>query len=314
MSTCEGARRNWRAQGAANFRHPGATDTSDGRGSGTKAWPPTWLSLGARMGSESCPSTACAAVAGARYSRQMWRTREGGESEGRRAARTRPRSPAADAGHAGEQRILALQRLAGNRAVNRILASRGQQGTPEGLIQRVLEEFPGVGTDGQSTVLEAGQKNLFRETDDGKLYFKSARSTETDWVLIEVVAAEGGKYRKTGAERRHTVEKKAPETVQDWSRYAHISGANMLYPSQKYPHVTIDLSTPGREPKDRIVFETMHYSRSADDPFRSGYRRTSGGWQPVAPNTKKDKQQECDDAIDHFLATVGLTTRVIRAN
>lgn len=187
-------------------------------------------------------------------------------------------------------------------------------GSARGLLQRVLEEFPGPETRGQANVKGAGLKELLRETDDGKLYFKSLRSTGTDWLLIEVkLSGDGRNYEKTGQERTVKAQKKVPRTLKDWGPLAYIQGTTMLYPTAKYPHVTIDLKRPVWEPTDVVDFETMHYSRSNDDPYRSGYRRMPDGWVPVYPNDRKDKQKECDDAVDGFLATVGLPDRVIRA-
>jgi hypothetical protein len=240
------------------------------------------------------------------------------------APRLHPRAQIGTAGTTSgaysQRELLALQRSGGNRAVAQMLSSGACRAAPVldvrpgGLIQRVLEEFAGPEKDGKANVKGAGLKELLRETDDGKLYFRSvAKSTPTHWVLIEVRLGEDKRnYEKTGIERTVKAQKKVPQTKKDWSALAYISDDTMLFPRRDYPHVTIDLKTPVKEPTDRIEFDTMHYSRSNDDPYRSGYKLTAGGWLPVNPNDKKDKQTECDDAVDHFLSTAGLPTRVIR--
>ena len=214
-------------------------------------------------------------------------------------------------------RLLALQRTAGNQAVARMLAAgsaRPVRASGRGRLQRVLDEFRGPEIGGKANVKSAGLKDLLQETDDGKLYFKSGRSSATDWVLIEVKLSQDGRnYERTGGERVVKAQKKVPKTAGDWGTLAYVSDDTMLYPTRAYPHVTIDLRRPVKEPTDAVEFTTMHYSRSNDDPYRSGYELTSGGWKPVKPNDRKDKQKECDDAVDAFLDNVGLPTRVIRA-
>jgi hypothetical protein len=255
--------------------------------------------------------------------RAVWERDERDSEVSSESCRPAPEADKIAPGQLAPSQLLSLQRAAGNRAVARLLSApaatappvRGvRHGTARGLLQRVLEELPGPEKGGQANVKGAGLKELLKETDDGRLYFKSARSTDTEWVLIEVkLSSDGRNYEKTGQERTVKAQKKVPPTVKEWRLLAHISGDKMLYPEQAYPHVTIDLTRAVREPTDRVEFTTMHYSRSYDDPYRSGYTLTTGGWLPVKPNDRKDKQKECDDAVDRFLETVGLPTRVIRA-
>lgn len=203
--------------------------------------------------------------------------------------------------------LLALQHAAGNQAVARMLS-----GVSRRTIQRELVDHPGPAAAGQWNG-PMGLKVLLKDTDDGKLYFKSNRSTATDWVLIEVtISQDGTKYVKAGPEKTVKVPKKAPRSVADWRKVAYLSGATILYPAQRYPHVTIDLAKAPGEESDVVEFTEMHYSRSLDDPYRSGYRLSSAGWEYYKPNDRKDKQKECDDAVDLFLETVGLSQRVIR--
>ena len=255
--------------------------------------------------------------------RAVWERDERDSEVSSESCRPAAEADAITPGPLDQSRLLSLQRAAGNRAVARMLSGpariappvRGvRSGTARGLLQRVLEEFSGPETGGKANVKGAGLKELLKETDDGKLYFKSARSTDADWVLIEVkLSTDGRNYEKTGQERTVKAQKKVPQTFKEWRPLAYISGDKMLYPAQAYPHVTIDLTRAVQEPTDRVEFRTMHYSRSFDDPYRSGYELTTGGWLPVKPNDRKDKQKECDDAVDRFLETVGLPTRVIRA-
>ena len=54
----------------------------------------------------------------------------------------------------------------------------------------MVEEFEGPqttrGQEGLAYVFPGGAKQLYVETDDNTLYFKSLQSTEKEWVLIEV--------------------------------------------------------------------------------------------------------------------------------
>lgn len=54
----------------------------------------------------------------------------------------------------------------------------------------MLEEFEGPGRNGQAFVVSGGVKQLYLETDDDTLYFKSNKSNATHWVLVEVKRSE----------------------------------------------------------------------------------------------------------------------------
>jgi hypothetical protein len=181
-------------------------------------------------------------------------------------------------------------------------------------VQRDLADVVGPEKDGQTNVKGAGLKKLLRDTDTGALYFKSMRSTDTQWILVQVkLGADGKTYEKSGTpDRVVDVPKKLPRTKQEWQRHAFVSDDAMLYPRRDYPHITFDLNRAVRDPGDLVEFETFHYSRTKDDPYRSGYRMSATACLCVDPPDKKEKAKECDDEVDKFLAAVGYPMTVTR--
>jgi hypothetical protein len=184
------------------------------------------------------------------------------------------------------------------------------------VIQRVLERYAGKGPDGQWEG-NRGLKYLLRETDDDKVYFKAGTgSTLFTWSLVEVTVS-GDRYTYVGTKRDAPA---PPPTRRDWQEYTSFNedGTMMFYNSsdrgRSYPHVTVDVVPAAKELTDVVNFAEMHYSRSFDDPYRSGYVRAEAGkWTPDKPNRERDKQKECDDAVDAFFRAVGLPDRVVRA-
>jgi hypothetical protein len=90
----------------------------------------------------------------------------------------------------------------------------------------MVEEFEGPqttrGQEGQAYVVRAGAKQLYVETDDNTLYFKSGQSTEKEWVLIEVTpsatrdprAPEHAGYDRVVPERQRRIPPLKPRDVQ----------------------------------------------------------------------------------------------------
>ena len=160
-------------------------------------------------------------------------------------------------------RLLALQRTAGNQAVARMLAAgsaRPVRASGRGRLQRVLDEFRGPEIGGKANVKSAGLKDLLQETDDGKLYFKSGRSSATDWVLIEVKLSQDGRnYERTGGERVVKAQKKVPKTAGDWGTLAYVSDDTMLYPDTRVPprHDRPQTAGEGADRRGRVHHDAL---------------------------------------------------------
>lgn len=77
------------------------------------------------------------------------------------------------------------------------------------------------GQEGWAYVFPGGPKQLYIDTDDNTLYFKSNQSTAKDWVLIEVTpsekddprAPEHKGYDRVDPERKRTIPALAPKAV-----------------------------------------------------------------------------------------------------
>ena len=178
--------------------------------------------------------------------------------------------------------LLALQRAAGNRAVARMLSGASRR-----TIRRGVRRPP-----------RTGGRRAVERPDGAQDAAQGHRRREA--VLQEQplhgdgLGADRGhdfpgrpeKYVKAGP-KTIKVPKKAPRTVADWRKVAYLSGSTMLYPAQRYPHVTIDLAKEPGEESDVVEFTEMHYSRSFDDPYRSGYRLASAGWECSSPTTRR---------------------------
>jgi len=90
----------------------------------------------------------------------------------------------------------------------------------------MVEEFEGPqtipGQEGLAYVIRAGAKQLYVETDDNTLYFKSNQSTDKEWVLIEVTpsdtpdprAPEHTGYDKVVPEKQRRIPPLKPKAVQ----------------------------------------------------------------------------------------------------
>jgi hypothetical protein len=90
----------------------------------------------------------------------------------------------------------------------------------------MVEEFEGPqtvpGQEGLAYVFPGGSKQLYVETDDNTLYFKSNQSTEKEWVLIEVTpsakpdprAPEHAGYDRVVPEKQRRIPPLKPKAVQ----------------------------------------------------------------------------------------------------
>jgi hypothetical protein len=90
----------------------------------------------------------------------------------------------------------------------------------------MVEEFEGPqttpGQEGLAYVFSGGAKQLYVETDDNTLYFKSLQSTEKEWILIEVTpsakpdprAPEHAGYDRVAPEKQRRIAPLKPKTVQ----------------------------------------------------------------------------------------------------
>lgn len=243
----------------------------------------------------------------------------------------RPSSP----GSASARTLLDVQRTAGNSAAAHLVAlprvgtvlpavgSRPHATASTATIQRELVPLPG-----QAQVehlmnsrggweRRGGIKTLYKDTDTEVLYAKSdATSKGRTLVLHEVLPVEGAqgtyRYRFPVVER---VVKSLPRTKADWSELVAFGARTMVFPSGRYPHVTVELSTIPNAPTDVVQFGSLHYSRSDDDPYRCGYRISQTECIPGALPPKrgdKDMAAECHDAVDRFLEAVGYSFRVSR--
>jgi len=232
------------------------------------------------------------------------------------ATGTRPAAPATGVSPRGPDHLGTLIARAVRRRTDPPAATRAPAGMRGPVIQRVLEPHAGKGPSGQWEG-NRGLKYLLRETDDGKFYFKAGTgSTLFTWSLVEVTVS-GDRYTYVGTKRDAPA---PPPTRRDWQEHTSFNedGTMMFYNSsdrgRSYPHVTIDVVPAAKELTDVVNFASMHYSRSFDDPYRCGYDRAGGGkWTPDKPNRERDKQKECDDAVDAFFKAVGLPDRVVRA-
>jgi hypothetical protein len=87
----------------------------------------------------------------------------------------------------------------------------------------MVEEFEGPGRNGQAYVFPGGVKQLYVETDDNTLYFKSNKSTATHWVLVEVKPSatktdpgvpEHAAYERVDPLNERTIPAPEPQAVQ----------------------------------------------------------------------------------------------------
>jgi hypothetical protein len=90
----------------------------------------------------------------------------------------------------------------------------------------MVEEFEGPqtarGQEGLAYVFPGGPKQLYVETDDNTLYFKSNQSTEKEWVLVEVTpsakpdprAPEHAGYDRVVPEKQRRIPPLKPKAVQ----------------------------------------------------------------------------------------------------
>lgn len=130
--------------------------------------------------------------------------------------------PGATRGGAAHDRADGLSSLLA-RAVAQRRPAPAAGTTSHARLQRVVEEFEGPGMGGMSFVYSAGIKQLYIETDDNTLWFKSARSTPTQWVLVQVVPSatrkdpketEHAAYEKVAPASERTVPAPKPTVVQ----------------------------------------------------------------------------------------------------
>lgn len=87
----------------------------------------------------------------------------------------------------------------------------------------MLEEFEGPRKNGQAYVVSGGVKQLYLETDDNTLYFKSNKSNATHWVLVEVKPSatktdpgepEHAAYERVDPPNERTIPAPEPQAVQ----------------------------------------------------------------------------------------------------
>jgi hypothetical protein len=149
-----------------------------------------------------------------------------GRREEQSPAHEAPREPRADAGaattYAGPPSGATPRRERGDRAdgLSQTLARTVRQRRPAAsaaLLQRAVEAFEGPqttrGQEGLAYVFPGGAKQLYVDTDDNTLYFKSLQSTANQWVLIEVTpsekddprAPEHKGYDRVEPERKRTI-------------------------------------------------------------------------------------------------------------
>src|SRR5450755_4995418 len=158
--------------------------------------------------------------------RSRWRAR-GRASHRRTHARRRPTVPAHVPGdlEAGVARSggRPVQDLA--RAVQQCRPA-ASAGSTHARLRRMVEVFEGPqtarGQEGLAYVVRGGAKQLYVETDDNTLYFKSSQSTEKEWVLIEVTpsatpdprAPEHAGYDRVVPEKQRRIPPLKPRDVQ----------------------------------------------------------------------------------------------------